>query len=842
MFLFVFGLFFFGFASFAVFAFLTSSPAVHNNTNPVAGAMFASVFLLVGAGLMFGAVYGYQRLKKDQAIKDANPDSPWLWRADWAANKSFSLTRNSAIGWWIGTILASMVVVPVLTTALPPLLRNSDPKALILIGLCLAPLLLLAGALRATIRRERYGKTYFEFSTLPFSPGKRVSGQIQLRMMTSVPHGVDLQLACIRRIVTGTGKQQTTNEITLWQEQKNVPQEAISPGPLGNAIPVDFGIPQDAYESNHEQIRDQLLWVLTAKADVPGVNYSDRFEVPVFRAGSTASAAPDGFASGFATTFGSAATGTAPAFESDPSDVSAPRNPKVVVSTTNDGTTQFLFPAFRNRGQTLSLLLFTAVWTGIVYFLAHSKAPWFFAAVFGFFDLLLIYGFFQSAFGSTKILVGNGRVISQRNMFGAGAPREIPFSDIQTISAGMGLQSTNSTTGSYRISLQTRSGKSFSLIDNISDRQEARWVVSQIEKLVGLKIDTHVALQDSFGHLYSPPPQRTNLAAFPGRISTAGSPLRKTAVGYVGLIFFFVWMGFIVLNFVRMQGGISRARNAAAARAAAHKIPARAHYAALTDDDVQRLQQLPVQDQAEELLERAIQHDSRALGLFEQNIDSDDWRGKIKLTDRMKDLERRSEFSSDLRVRYANADLNLSMDGWQKNDEAAEQLIARARDDARYRANTVYLMGMMAGRGIAYDRIYPVLLDYAKHDPNATVRVWAVEGMRYLGTDEALDQLFDSFVNDKSEMVRNRAGCNVSDCGNFKRTQRMAMVPKLISLTAESSTPAQTRTWAFLALHEITDANVANDAAAWQNWYDTHGAKKLAEFQQADWWQVRGDE
>ncbi len=114
------------------------------------------------------------------------------------------------------------------------------------------------------------------------------------------------------------------------------------------------------------------------------------------------------------------------------------------------------------------------------------------------------------------------------------------------------------------------------------------------------------------------------------------------------------------------------------------------------------------------------------------------------------------------------------MDGWQKNDEAAEQLIARARDDAQYRANAVYLMGMMAGRGIAYDRIYPVLLDYAKHDPDATVRVWAVEGMRYLGTDEALDQLFDSFVNDKSEMVRNRAGCNVSDCGNFKRAQRMA--------------------------------------------------------------------
>ena len=148
----------------------------------------------------------------------------------------------------------------------------------------------------------------------------------------------------------------------------------------------------------------------------------------------------------------------------------------------------------------------------------------------------------------------------------------------------------------------------------------------------------------------------------------------------------------------------------------------------------------------------------------------------------------------------------------------------------------------MAGRGVAYDRLYPVLLEYAKHDPDSIVRVWAVEGMRYLGTDEALDQLFDSFVNAPSDQVRNRAGCNVSDCGNFKRAQRMRMVPSLISLTQDPNTTPQTRNWSFLALHEITDANVANDASAWQSWYDQHGSEKLVQFEEADWWQVRGDE
>jgi hypothetical protein len=840
VFAFLFGLPFFGFGLFFAFAMLSSSPAIHKNGNPIAGAAFGLVFAMIGAGLMFGSIYGYKKLKQQEATKAANPNSPWLWRDDWTTSRSLSESRNAIIGWWIGTILVSMIVVPVVATALPPLLRNSDPKALILIGLCLFPATLMTGALRATMRRERYGKTYFEFNSLPFSPGKRVSGQIQLRLPTSTPHGVDLQLSCVRRIITGSGKEQTTNEIVLWQGQTNVSQAALASGPLGTAIPVDFGIPQDAYETDHEQHRDQLLWLLTAKADVPGVDYSDKFEVPVFRtAGSAASPAPDAnfTTSSFATSFGSAA-GTAPAFESDSSEVSAPLHPKVVVSTTNDGSTEFYFPAFRNPGQTLSLFLITVIWTGVVYFLAHSKAPFFFAGVFGLFDLILIYGFFQSAFGSTRIVVGGGKIISQRQMFGGGAPREIPFNDVQSIVAGVGLQGSNATSASYRVSLQTKSGKTVSLADNISDRQEARWIVSQIEKPVGLKTDTHVVLQDSFGHDYSRPPQRGISGAVVPRTLGRGNKLAAV----VGVGVFVIWMGYVFYRVIGFHPAVAHPSNSASAKASSRKSIARIAYAPLTDDDGQRIQQLPMQDQAEELLERAIEHDPRALDLFEQNIGSPEWLGKIKLTERMKELERRSEFSSDLRVRYANADLNLSMDGWQKNDEGADALIERARSDAQYRASAVYFMGMMAGRGVAYDRLYPVLLEYAKHDPNSLVRVWAVEGMRYLGTDEALDQLFDSFVNDSSDQVRNRAGCNVSDCGNFKRAQRMRMVPNLISLTQDPNTTPQMRSWSFLALHEITDANVANDASAWQSWYDQHGSEKLVQFEQADWWQVRGDE
>jgi hypothetical protein len=31
-------------------------------------------------------------------------------------------------------------------------------------------------------------------------------------------------------------------------------------------------------------------------------------------------------------------------------------------------------------------------------------------------------------------------------------------------------------------------------------------------------------------------------------------------------------------------------------------------------------------------------------------------------------------------------------------------------------------------------------------------------------------------------------------------------------------------------------------AVAWSNWYQEHGAEKVAAFERLDWWQVRGDE
>ena len=60
------------------------------------GITFGSFFVLIGAGLIFASIKGYGLLKKQVALQDANPLSPWLWRADWASRRAESLIRSTA--------------------------------------------------------------------------------------------------------------------------------------------------------------------------------------------------------------------------------------------------------------------------------------------------------------------------------------------------------------------------------------------------------------------------------------------------------------------------------------------------------------------------------------------------------------------------------------------------------------------------------------------------------------------------------------------------------------------------------------------------------------------------
>ena len=499
-------------------AFIYAQIVSRGNFQPaqvVAAVLFASVFVFIGGGLMYAGIAGYGRLKKQAAIEEANPLSPWLWREDWTQRRALSQHKKSEVFWWVVAILVNMITLPFLVNLVPNYVRTLDPRALILLGLDLIGAILVVKAVRVSLQHQRFGDGYFEFDALPFVPGQRLSGNIQLKFETEAEHGVVVRLSCVRKVNTGTGDSRTISQVVLWQDEKTVSSGAIGPGPLGRAIPVDFTPPADALPTTHDDPNDQILWQLHAEADVPGVNYSDDFELPVFRTSSSRATSTES-----ATAFPSPSSSSSIRFgfpntqtvESDSGAVPQPAQMQVEVSAGSNGT-EFYFRACRNPQRALLLFVFTLIWSSVTWLLHAKPAPVFFLFIFALADVFIAYGFLESILGTSRIAVRSGEISLWRGIAGIGSSRLIPVPSIGAIVPVISMQQGgNSSSAMHAIRLRFKDGHKLTLADDIASRQEARWVVSQMETLAGLQLDTHVEVELPLGVAPTP-------------LGSAGSPV-----------------------------------------------------------------------------------------------------------------------------------------------------------------------------------------------------------------------------------------------------------------------------------------------------------------------------
>jgi len=815
-----FGLPFLGMGLYAAFTFLGA--ANQPLAERIGAAVFAFVFAIIGAGLIFGSLYGYSIQKKQSEVELANPTSPWLWRTDWAAARVESRNKKSAIAWWIGAILVNMLSLPVSLFAISQGLTTPDPKLIIPVAFEVVGLIVLIAAVRATIRFERFGRTYFEMASLPFSPGSRVAGAIHVQLNADATRSVDLSLQCIRRVVIGSGKDSSVQQVPLWEDSKNISAAALSRDPLGTLIPVEFALPSDAFQTSHGNQRDQVLWVLKVNANVPGVGYSDEFELPVFRTSSSPSTAAT-FAGG--TQIASFAQTTTMSGEVS-AEVSEPQHRRVLVTESPDGL-QFHFRAGRNVARTVLVVSLAAALSALFLEMLRiqPEPPKFAFAVVGLLDFFLIVAVIRSALSATRIVAGNGAISWRRSVLGIGKTHELQISQVDSILASTSLQQGSSTL--YSVILKSKSGKKITLVDDIESRQEARWIVWQIEKRAGLRLNTQVEINNS---IYGPPPPPDG-SSFPAGGARATGSASKNWSHAVGAIFFFAWLGFIgsmMLCATHVRG----ARTAGSAQPFVRTT-------AIKQASLAEVSTWPQQRQAEELMARAVEHDSDAAQAISERATT--WVGHIESNSNLQQLENRGRYSSDLRVRRAEADLELTLYGWTKTPNTVDLLMGLAKSDAASRPSALYCLGILAGDGVASERAHQFLLDYARNNSDATARQWATEGLSFVGTDEALDELFQIFTQDPSFAVRDRAGCSISDCGLFERKQRFRFVPSLIDLVSDPHANPQMLNWSFMALREITDENLPADAVAWRSWNKDKGDAKRAQFTTLEWWQVHGD-
>src|SRR5467141_3614323 len=237
------------------------------------------------------------------------------------------------------------------------------------------------------------------------------------------------------------------------------------------------------------------------------------------------------------------------------------------------------------------------------------------------------------------------------------------------------------------------------------------------------------------------------------------------------------------------------------------------------DADVEAISHLAPQQQAEHLLELAIQRPEQSLGLIHKNLDS--WRGHLQDTDRLFHLVLAALDSSDPRVRVAAVEIDLAANNLMKSPQSLAKLLNQIHNDPDGRYLALWRLGALGNRGVQPATVLTTLLRYA-HDSNQQTRFWAVEGLAMLGTAESIDPLLSILAHDPAKQVRERAASNLARSGMLTGEQRLTAVPQLLNLLDDDSLEPATRDLIYAALRSITGASFGRDPGAWRDWWLHH--------------------
>jgi len=277
----------------APFAVVGLAALVGATTQPMTGPRAVSFWFLIVFGTLFGGIgFGLialmmtqrKRLALRQRLQAEHPNEPWLWREDWAQGRVRSKTHTTMVREWIFTIFWNLAVLPTTFLAVPRVLSQRSFVGLIVLVFPAAGLYLLVRSIRRTLAYLKYGTSYFQMTKVPGSLDGELQGAIEAPFPHSPDHAVQLRLLSIHRVTEGYGKSRSQNEWILSTNEVKVEPGMLFAGATGTTIPVSIPIPADGHSTDEISPTEEYAWLLEATADMPGINYREIFEIPVFRA------------------------------------------------------------------------------------------------------------------------------------------------------------------------------------------------------------------------------------------------------------------------------------------------------------------------------------------------------------------------------------------------------------------------------------------------------------------------------------------------------------------------------------------------------------------------------
>lgn len=419
--------------------------------------LFPAVFMVIGVGGLARMFVGTNR---QPAMAPDVP--PWQARPDWAAGRIVSNPKGAMIIAWVIAGLWNALAWPVTILLSEELTKGNKAPALVLVFPTVG-VVLLVWAAHATLRWRKFGESVLELASVPGAIGGVLAGEIRLRQPLRPETGFKLRLSCIRRYVTGSGKNRSTHESVLWQDQTETRAGSM------DRVPVLFAIPADCAETNDTNPDDQILWRLQATAKLPGVDYAAEFEVPVFSIALTDEQA-------------AVARRAEALWKQTLAQYQRPTDSPIRIRALPGGGTEFYFPPGRNAGMALAVTVVWLICTGALAALAVVGAPWPVIIGMGLFDLFLLWAALYVWFGSSRVVVdgagitvGHGGRSSRSHRYAA--------TEIAGVQPAIGI--TAGATAYHDVQIRLLDGRKITAARNIRDAREAQWLAAEMNRLLG---------------------------------------------------------------------------------------------------------------------------------------------------------------------------------------------------------------------------------------------------------------------------------------------------------------------------------------------------------------------
>ncbi len=428
--------------------------------------VFALVFGIAGIGVM---IFGWRQRSDSTGVN--SPDKPWLSRKDWASPE---LVAEQSVGVWVlwaFAIIWCALSAPA-TFAIPGELAKGNWAILVILLFDVIGLGLLAAAVRQTISARRFGNTVLRMDPHPGSVGGQVGGMVAARVPFDEALAFSVKLSCLRTYTTGSGKNRSTHNDSLWQDERWFHATRSADGM--SDLWFCFDVP-DHLPLSEEPSSDYRHWQLQVNADIPGVDFSRQWSVPVFATGQSSTHAARQMR------------------ESREEVMEALEN--LMNLRQVPGGIRMDYRAGRHWKSGLILLLVGAVFTGIALFVGEGISGFgdgVIASVMGVLGPALVLGGLWQWGNRLQVFIDHSQARIQRSLLGVTLyAQELPLSEVQHIQVvrGSRMQSGNDVTQYYNLKLCTRDGKKYGIGDGFEGHSQGREAANAIATLTRLTVE-----------------------------------------------------------------------------------------------------------------------------------------------------------------------------------------------------------------------------------------------------------------------------------------------------------------------------------------------------------------